>query len=134
MNLDEFDLASQGEAGYTFTLRHPITNKELDAKITVKGAESPTFKNATNAAVERGRAWIKANHGKDRPQAELDSEGSDILAAVTVGWENIDANGKPLEFSKDAAKELYLKFDWIAEQVRTAVYTRSNFFLMREKD
>lgn len=57
------------------------------------------------------------------------------MAAVTVGWENIeDDQGQPITFSKEKAVEIYLQFDWIAEQVKREVYNRHNFFLTLQKD
>jgi len=132
MKLGDFDLASQAESGFTFNLAHPVSGEKLDAQITVRGHDSPTYRNATYAIVERIKA-IK--EPEKRPQEDRDKDGAELLAAVTVGWENIeDDQGQPITFSKEKAVEIYLQFDWIAEQVKREVYNRHNFFLTLQKD
>lgn len=121
MKLSDFDLASQAEAGFDLTLKHPVTRESLDAVIRVVGADSKTYRNAAVALAQSMSA--KAEYD-ERVKA-----GAKLLAAATLDWSNIeDDRGKEMPFSKEKAAEVYAQFDWIAGQVRSAIENRANFF------
>ncbi len=54
--------------------------------------------------------------------------GAKILASITTGWEGIEEDGKELKFSFGNAVSLYLKYDWIADQILAKAYDRKAFF------
>lgn len=53
--------------------------------------------------------------------------------AVTVGWEHIEIDGKPLVFSKDAARKLYTdpRTAWVQKQIQAAYLDIGRFFEKR---
>ena len=50
-----------------------------------------------------------------------------MLAAATVGWDGLNENGKPIEFSEQAAIELYTRYPLIKIQIDNALSDDTNF-------
>jgi hypothetical protein len=50
----------------------------------------------------------------------------DTAAACTAGWEFIEWEGAPLEFSLENARKLYT-INWLLEQVSSFILDRANF-------
>jgi len=55
------------------------------------------------------------------------SIGAEVLVGITVGWSNLEADDKPLKFTKENAKALYEAEDWIAAQVLSFASKAENF-------
>jgi hypothetical protein len=55
------------------------------------------------------------------------SIGAEVLVGITVGWDNLEADDKPLKFTKENAKALYEAEDWIAAQVLSCASNAENF-------
>jgi len=128
LKLSDFNLSAKAENGFTFNLLHPVDNSELDATITVRGSDSAIYRNAF-AAIFKGLP-------KESTDAQILAAGAQLLAAATVGWNNItDEKGNEIKFSLEKAVEIYseIGFDWIANQARDAIEERNNFFLMPAK-
>ena len=52
---------------------------------------------------------------------------AEYLADATLGWRGIESNGNPLEFSPDAAINLYTDAPYICDQADRFVAKRLNF-------
>ncbi len=119
MNINDFDLKAKAERGLTVTLMHPIEKGvELDAKVSIVGIDSKAYRQAT-AKMKR------LDNATDEQKAKA---GAKLLASITTGWEGIEEDGKELVFSFDNAVSLYLKYDWIADQILAKAYDRKAFF------
>ena len=59
--------------------------------------------------------------------ARSQKRGTEVLAAVCVGWTGFEDKGKPVEFSKDAIKDLMNRYPLFRKQIDKAVDDDSNF-------
>jgi len=57
----------------------------------------------------------------------MDGRISDAVDA-TIGWENLSLDGKPVEFSEEAAFAIYRKYPSILDEVTEFLKDRANFF------
>ena len=59
-----------------------------------------------------------------------DGQEGIVQSAVdqTIGWENLSLDGKPVEFSEDAAIAIYRKYPSILDEVTEFLKDRANFF------
>jgi len=147
--MDCFDSVSAAEAGAWLHL----TNLRTDApayvtgkdgtpdmtkpmRIKLIGMDAPAAK-----AKERKRtaSILKRRGGKmdfaKMTEAQLGAlvdEGQEgiVQAAVdqTIGWENLSLDGKPVEFSEEAAFAIYRKYPSILDEVTEFLKDRANFF------
>lgn len=104
-------------------IRNPVTGEKTDIVITVHGIDSPVFRAVTTAAA---RDIMKQKAAGKEPE---DSIVQDVerLADLTTGWTGIEENGKPFNFSRTAAIELYTKSAEIRRQVDRFIFSVSNF-------
>ena len=147
--MDCFDSVSAAEVGAWLHL----TNLRTDApayvtgkdgtpdlskpmRIKLIGMDAPAAK-----AKERKRTTsiLKRRGGKmdfaKMTEAQLGAlvdEGQEgiVQAAVdqTIGWENLSLDGKPVEFSEEAAFAIYRKYPSILDEVTEFLKDRANFF------
>ena len=147
--MDCFDSVSAAEAGAWLHL----TNLRTDApayvtgkdgtpdlskpmRIKLIGMDAPAAK-----AKERKRTTsiLKRRGGKmdfaKMTEAQLGAlvdEGQEgiVQAAVdqTIGWENLSLDGKPVEFSEEAAFAIYRIYPSILDEVTEFLKDRANFF------
>lgn len=131
MDLTNLIVNSASEDGAKCEIVHPVTERSFDPPvyITVVGIDSELYQKASREltnkrlkkATARGRFKLTAT------AEELEAEHIELLARCTVGWENIEWEGKPLPFDKDNAKKLYTKAPWLREQVDLFMGDRANF-------
>lgn len=122
--LDSVAVANQGE---TLTLLHPATNEELDITITLMGSDSDEYRNTIKKRFEAAQRQAKNKRNQEVDLDDAEQKSQELLAKMTLGWENLQMDGKSLKFTFEAAKEIYSKFPWIREQVEKFVSDRSNF-------
>jgi len=147
--MDCFDSVSASEAGAWLHL----TNLRTDAPAYVTGKDGkpdetkpmrikmigPDASASKAKARKRVAALLKRRGGKmniaKMTEAQIGAlldEGQDgiIQNAVdaTIGWENLSLDGKPVEFSENAAFAIYQKYPAILEEVTEFLKERSNFF------
>jgi hypothetical protein len=147
--MDCFDSVSAAEAGAWLHL----TNLRTDApayvtgkdgtpdmtkpmRIKLIGMDAPAAK---AKARKRTTSILKRRGGKmdfaKMTEAQLGAlvdEGQEgiVQAAVdqTIGWENLSLDGKPVEFSEEAAFAIYRKYPSILDEVTEFLKDRANFF------
>ena len=147
--MDCFDSVSAAEAGAWLHL----TNLRTDApayvtgkdgtpdmtkpmRINLIGMDAPAAK---AKARKRTTSILKRRGGKmdfaKMTEAQLGAlvdEGQEgiVQAAVdqTIGWENLSLDGKPVEFSEEAAFAIYRKYPSILDEVTEFLKDRANFF------
>lgn len=129
-DLSGFNLADAQNTPQTLELTHPLTGETLMSNgkpmtIRLLGAKSKEFRAALNNAAR----LEQAKRIKPVPSIEADEQRSaKMLAAATVGWDNIVVGGEQLAFSKETAAKLYLDYDWIRTQVDGFVADAANFW------
>ena len=130
MDLSKLDIKEAADQGAEMVLRHPNTDEILytdDKPIVFEllGADSTEYRRrlrmAGNKNISKGR--------KGQTVEKLEAETVDLLAACTVNWTGVVLDGETLEFSFQAAKQLYgdERFRWIYDQVDEFIGERSNF-------
>lgn len=128
MDLDALDVSAGAEKGFELELLHPSSGKPLGIHITVKGADSETYREKKRELQTR-RMELVARGRKDAGAMmdTVEQDAHELLAAVTTGWRNVTRSGVPLSFSQPEAQKLYQRYGWIAEQVDAAIRDRANF-------
>ena len=111
------------EKGAKLHIIHPATNEETGIMITLVGADSVEWKTAMRSIRTRS-----LQNGKRKiSDEEAESMPFEMLAAVTLDWDGVEENGKPIKFSKEEALRIYKTVPVIAEQVDKFVGDRANF-------
>lgn len=111
--------------GAVLHLKHPATGEPLGTKdapvtITVIGRDSPSVR-AVMQDVEKRRARGET--------IDKEEEGLTLLASVVKGWQGIEFDGKPFEYSPANARKLFAdpRTEWVGEQVGPFALNRRNF-------
>lgn len=111
-------------------LRHPTTGERLATStgaaitISIVGMDSDQFRTRHRAIINK-----RLNAGKKVKitAEEIEGESIDTIAACITGWQNVDLDAKPLDFSKANAKTLLTRLPWLREQLDEAIADRANF-------
>lgn len=128
MDLSTIDTKSLAEEGVPMHLHGPNgaplmqEDEKTPITITLLGDDS-------DALTKLDRATTNAHlRGNGVVTAELaEAKHLTRLARATVGWSGIVVDGKELEFSEEAARELYKRFKWIRGQAAVFISDRANF-------
>lgn len=124
MNLSDYDLSANATRGFEMVVRDPITDKPTDAVISIIGSDSKTYRKVKNETLRR------VAKGDD---LDADQISAAVYTACVTGWRDLSVDGKPLEYSVEAANDLLVRFPWLMDQIGTAVESRSNFTRPSEK-
>ena len=126
-----FDLTSIKEAGTAdIDILHPITRAPTGAVITLMGPEHPARKKVQYERQRKMRAaFSRRGHVEVGDPEEEEQEEVERLASFTVSWKDIGIDGKPLEYSKAAAVDLYGRPEmaWLKRQIQSALNDLENF-------
>ena len=133
MDLKKFE--SVGASTVSMELRDPsngeiLVDEKTSKPVSIKlvSADSKEYRLAfhkqTNLRINR--------QSKRSARVHLTSEGMEtdqieILARCTKGWSGIMVDKVDVEFSEQAARDLYTRFPWISEQVDDFINDRANF-------
>lgn len=125
ISLDRFDTKTKANAGVAVELKDLRSGSPSGAFITLLGFESDVC-----TAFIDARAKSFLDH-PDAPEKPANVRAAELLAECTTGWSGLDnPDGTPLEFSKAAAKKLYLDYPAIMNQVSEFMNKRENFYLV----
>lgn len=132
---DQLDLANftsdRASIPTRYVVKHPVTQKPTDVAILLVGLDSDLAQSCLDAQqVQRIKKLDLTTEGVD---AAFDPEESranliELLAACTVGWENMVFEGKELPFTKENVKLIYSRVPFIRDQVNRATGNRKLFF------
>lgn len=104
------ELAKRKEAIEAEYVNDDIADEAADA-LTTEYADVANQLEEANTIVENYNAAI----------------GAEVLVGITVSWNNLEADDKPLKFTKENAKAIYGAEDWIAAQVLSFASKAENF-------
>lgn len=120
LDLSKNDPSKIADVGYEFNVILP-DGTETDAKITVRGANSPavkTFSRKVQAELKvREQAAKRKGKDDDMNMDEAEEMLSRAAAVRVISWKGIAEEGKEIVFSKDEAERVLLKYPFIREQV-----------------
>lgn len=109
---------------------HPVTRVPTGAVITLAGPEHPDRKKIQFDRQRKLRAKF-AKKGRFDIVDPADEEDDEIefLVGSTLGWKGFGKEGKPLEFSPAAARDLYGRPEmrWLRQQMLAALNDLENF-------
>ncbi len=132
--MDFAKVTAAAEEGAVMEVKDPageVMRKADDSPITIKfaGLESSKWRKARN---EIGNKYIKAGPGTRGFGAKSTEEAVEDLsyqfAAVTLSWDGIVDEGQEVTFSRDNAKRLYVKYDFLRKQVDEFLGEQRNFW------
>lgn len=130
MDLNNLDLTVSADAGSVMEVRHPVTDEVLmhekrPVTITLLGSDSSVLRDAMKA---RARKQLRAKKAVNFDIDEAERAGCELLAVCTTGWYGFTENGVAIEFSKENAIDLYMRYNWLRKQVDEFINDRENFF------
>lgn len=122
------------DEGAWLTLLHPKTNAPLvdektgkEARIRLAGSDSEIYRSAQRKAQNKRLALPRGRRNQFLTAEELEAEAVDILSLCTLEFQDIVLNGETLVCTQQTAKNLYIKFPWIREQVDVFIADRANY-------
>lgn len=126
VDLNAIDTVAASNRGAEIQLKHPVTLEPMPAYITVLGKDSDafkqTFRKKVNGRIAREAIAKKRGQNVEPPTIEDGEEDAiDLLVACTVGWRGLMRGDQAIEFSPEAARDLYRSTEWIRTQVDTAI-------------
>lgn len=133
-DLTQFDVKKAASTGSDMELLNPIEDEvmvqENGAPVTIRllGADSAEFRNKQREQSNKRITQMARSRKRTLDVSLSEEDECDLLAACTVGWSGIIVDDKEVEFSKENAYDLYMRFPWIREQVNAYMGDRSNFF------
>jgi len=126
MDLALLDTTKRAEEGVRMTLKHPVTNEDLDVVLIVRGPDAKVVK----LAFSRFRQIMDDER---KSATEKDKEAANLLAKCIIGIENAEYAGKPLESDTDGIKFFIEHFQWAASQVFAFLNELENFLPESDK-
>jgi len=97
-------------------IRDPETGELTDIVITVYPRNTRFYRKAI-------RRVATETMGSD----DVDDKTVEFLASITTGWKNIQSGTEDVQFSLEAARDLYSEFYWLSDQLDSATSIPSNF-------
>lgn len=124
MDISSLMTADSHAAGAECNIYSPVDGKMTDVYILIAGADSPIWRKQ-----KRKQTAEIMQAAREKKDGELDYDAMDVAALVeaTLGWRGIVSDGKPWEFSKANALELYSKSPGIVSQLLDFVANKRNF-------
>ena len=120
-DINSIDVSEAAEAGAWMDVYHPNGGLIDGFRLHLRGTDGATFRKQMSRLAEKYQ-----NKRKLSPEQAVE-KACELLAALTIGWEGLEEDGKPLKYSFAAAKDLYMKHSWLREQVDVFVADRGNF-------
>lgn len=139
MDISKLDIVGASNNGFDIDILHPLTGEQTGIKIRVVGAMSTNYKDDMALLFAELEEFTDANKvddkasKKEQVKAKLLIEKFDdqltakFLAKYTKGWQGIEENGKPLQFTEAEAERVYLNYPIIKGQVQKGMMTVANF-------
>lgn len=126
MDLKRLDTVSASNEGAELAIYAPDGEK-TDIVIRLAGVDSDVYRKASRKQRDKRLQNLQKRGKQKLTSAELDEEGIALLAACTLGWENLEENGQPLECTRENAERLYHDYPDVRQQVDAFIGDRANF-------
>ena len=119
------DCAARAERGACLEVLDPLSGEGTGVSITLAGADSSIYRNASSALVRRR---LKNGSRTAFDPDKVREEGIEILAACTLSWKGVVVDGKTLPCTRENAVMLYSRFPWLREQAESFIADRAAYF------
>lgn len=104
-----------------------------NAKFKVARKGNPAYRKLLGKLYKMNRFVLESKG--DAAEKKSDEILSDVISkTILVGWEGVEANGKPLPFSQEAAYDLLLKLKEFRSFIDTASEDLERFKLHQEDE
>ena len=128
MKLAKFDTVTKATEGVEVELLDIASGEGSGVFIKVLGTDSKAFKQRSAELSRNAVDRRRARDGQPADPDENDSDEAELLSNCTVAWRGLENDdGTDLVFTKAKAKELYLNYPLIKEQVDRAISDRARF-------
>lgn len=132
-DLSIFNTEKLASDGAELHLAHPVTGEpvylddeqKMPITIAIMGTDSDVYQKALQKAAVKARNAKSKNNESDFEQAL--TETIELYADMTLGWTNINHEGKALKFTRDNAVLLYKTYKEIRKQVGDFAAEKANF-------
>ncbi|RKI09711.1 hypothetical protein D7Y15_23330 [Corallococcus sp. AB030] len=114
----------------TVDILHPVTGQPTGMQVEVASADSPRYREATRAIIEKATASAPRASRRARPETPRDMEADalELLVACTVSWTGVLEGVAQVPLTPDSARRLFTVHPWLRRQVDEAVQDRASFF------
>lgn len=126
-DISDLDVQTYAEEGVEVPIVNPRTNEPTGVVIRVQGAFSSRFRELVARRKRQQALRAKSAVARAVSPSDDDDDTSEVLAEVTLGWENVVEHGKPIPFSKAEARRVFEKYPVIRGQVLAAAIDVGNF-------
>lgn len=144
MDLAQFNTVAGGDEGSWLHLETPAGEKlyaddpvhengetippKLPMRIKLHGGDSDRARKVRHR-IQNNRIRKIGRRGRmgSVSSEKQDEDGTELLAQLTIEWENIKISGEIIPFDLEAARNLYHSMPWIRDQVDEHVDDRANF-------
>jgi hypothetical protein len=137
MDLSKLDTSRLADEGVKLHLLHPTTKQPLYADektekkpmtITVLGADGERYSDLRREIIDERIAKVQDQRKPERMDSStIENAAIEHLVSITVGFDNLVLDGKPLEYSKANTRLLFKRLRWVREQVEAFSGNRANF-------
>lgn len=127
LDLGTLDFQTTANDGARLDLRHPTTNAPTGAWLQLLGTDSDAYRAAQRAQQRDRMKQIARTRRLGVTPEEIETEALNLLVVATVGLGGFKKDGAELQFSADAARDLYKRHIWIREQADEFINDRANF-------
>jgi len=103
-------------------------------KVRLAGPQHAETIKLRNTAIGRTLKAQRLRGDQDPDPEQLAKETIDALVARTLGWNAPVMQGKPVEFSKAVAREVYTKFSWLRNQLQRRLADEAGFLTSPASD
>lgn len=107
MDFKKFDLVDVCERGHTFVVEY--MGELTDIEITVAGVFSRAYKEA-HAAIDALMEECKKQE-REAKDEEILPLMIDLAVKCTLGWKNVEEDGKAIEFNEENARKVLGAFE-----------------------
>jgi len=121
MDISSLYTTEAHNAGSEMRVKGP-DGKETDFYIMVAGVDSDVWRD--DIKQRQRKALAAAMSGE---AAEEVDDSAERLAAATIGWKGLEAEGVAVDFTMDRAADLYRNAPYLLDQVNRYIGDRANF-------
>lgn len=114
----------------TVDILHPITGEPTGMRVEVASADSPRYREATRAILEKAAASLPRGGQRARKAAlrDMESDALDLLVACTISWTGVVERGVEVPLTVENARRLFTTHPWLRRQMDEVMQDRASFF------
>lgn len=121
MDFSKLSTAKSQSDTFKFEVLHPVSNEGTGTFLEVLGSESDPVRKYENSLWRKTQKQNFENARTTKPKLndldDLRSEAIENALVRLAGWENLDWEGKPLEFNEDNARKVLNACPWMCAQI-----------------